>query len=189
MSTLKTNITAYRLSQLSKNNEIIFHINDLSNLWGIQNPNTLRVTLKRYTEARLIHRIYRGFYSLLPIDKIDPFLLGAKALHAFCHVSTESILFEEGYINQKPYLFTFISEKSAKFQINDYFFRSRQLKDKFLYQDIGIYIKNGVRKAILKRAIADILYFNPKYNFDKKVNWKEIKKIQKEIGYPITKRT
>src|SRR3989338_8203390 len=117
MSTLKNNISARRMALLAQKKETIFHIDDLANLWEIADRNTLRVTLKRYTDNKLLYRIYRGFYSLSPFSELDPILLGAKALHAFCYLSTETILWEEGYMSQAPSVYTFISTISKQFRI------------------------------------------------------------------------
>ena len=186
MSTLKNNTTAHRIALLATKGELIFHIDDLANLWNIQNPNTLRVTLRRYTQNGLLHRIYRGFYSIIPLNELNPVLMGAKALHKFCYLSTESVLFNAGYLSQNMSVYTFISEKSIKFQIDKYNFISRQLKDEYLYQSEGIYRKNGVNWATNERAIADLIYFNANAHFDKPVDWKKIKAMQKKIGYPLT---
>lgn len=187
MSTLKKNTTAKRLAILASKGEKVFHISDLANLWLIKDQNTLRVTLKRYVDAGLLNRIYRGFYSLLPLKEIDPLLLGAKALHLFCYVSTETILFRHGLVSQKPSAYTLISGRSKRFKIKEKAFRSRKLSNKYLYNPAGIVYEDGILIASLERAIADLLYFNPRAHFDKTVNWKKIKELQKNIGYPLTK--
>lgn len=186
MSTLKSNITARRIALLAKNGEKIFHIDDLVNLWDIQNKNTLRVTLKRYVEDGLVHRIYRGFYSLFPIDKIDPVLLGAKAIHQFCYLSTETVLRQEGYILQSVNSYTFVGSKSLRFAVGGHEFKSRQLDEKYLYNPEGVLLKDGTKIATAERAICDMLYFNPNYHFDRPIDWKKIRSMQKKIGYPLT---
>jgi hypothetical protein len=40
--------------------------------------------------------------------------------------------------------------------------------------------------ALPERAVADLLYYNPKAYFDAPLNWKKIQRIQKKIGYPLT---
>lgn len=186
MSTLKKNISAKRMALLGKKGEIIFHIDDLANLWGVTNRNTLRVTLSRYVEDGLLYRIYRGFYSTLPPAELDPLLLGAKAIHRFCYVSTETVLWEEGFISQTPYVFTFVSDSSRNFKIGSYRFKSRKLHNRYLFQPIGVEIRNGIRWATPERAIVDMLYFNPLFHFDRPIPWGKIKMIQANIGYPLT---
>jgi len=188
MGTLKNNITAIRIVLLAKKDEKIFHTNDLANLWNMQNKNTLRVTLKRYVEDGLLYRIYRGFYSLVPIEEIDPILIGAKAIHQFCYLSTETVLRQEGYILQNIDYYTFVGSKSLKFTIGEHNFKSRQLDDKYLYNPEGVLLKSGVKIATVERAICDMLYFNPYYHFDKQIDWNKIRLMQKKIGYPLTLR-
>lgn len=187
MSTEKINIKQNRFAQLAILGEIIFHAKDLANLWQIKNSNTLYTTLARYTQQKLLFRIYKGFYALKPIDKLDPLLLGAKAIHKFCYIGAETVLEKAGIIQQKTNYITLISSQSKKFNIGDYNYCSKQLNDKFLFKTIGIINKNGLKIASAERAVADLLYFNPKAYFDnnKLINWKEVKKIQQEIGYPL----
>ena len=58
------------------------------------------------------------------------------------------------------------------------------------FQRCGDRNKDGVRTAFL-RAIADMLYFNPRKYFDAGdsglINWEEIKKIADAVGYNIKK--
>ena len=53
----------------------------------------------------------------------------------------------------------------------------------------GIVAQSGLPHAAVSRAVADLLYFNPKAYFDRKekIDWKKVIKIQKEIGYPVSK--
>lgn len=186
MGILRNNISAQRIALLAKKREIIFHIDDLANLWEIADRNTMRITLKRYTDNQLLYRIYRGFYALQPLMELDPIALGAKALHQFCYLSTETILWQDGFISQAPSMYTFVSSISKDFRIGPHRFKSRKLHDRYLYQPMGLITQNGVKQALPERAIADILYFNPKFHFDRPVQWGKIKKIQKEVGYPLT---
>jgi predicted transcriptional regulator of viral defense system len=191
MSTEKTNITPNitqsRFAKLAQLGEQVFHTNDLANLWGIKNKNTLYTTLKRYTKAGLIFRVYKGLYSIKPAGKIDPYLLGVKALHKFAYISTETVLSKAGIILQDIQYITIISSESKKFSIGGVNYRSRQLNDKFLFQTNGINIKDGINVADVERAVADILYFHPNFYLDNpnQVDWDRVRKIQKEI-YDIT---
>lgn len=188
MSTGQSNTTQSRFAKLARLGEQVFHTQDLANLWGIGNKNTLYTTLKRYTKAGLIFRVYKGLYSIKPVDKVDPYLLGVKALHKFAYISTETILSKAGIILQDIQYITIISSESKKFSIGDINYRSRQLDDKFLFQTNGIDIKGGVNIATTDRAVADLLYFQPSFYFDNpnQIDWSGVRKIQKEV-YDITK--
>lgn len=175
----------YRIDTLLKLKEKLFHTNDLSLLWGISNKNTLYTTIKRYIQKGILIPIHKGFYSTIPIDQINPFKLAIGYLHRFTYVSCETVLINEGIIFQKANYLTLISDVSKKFIIADHSYFVRQLKDNYLFNDRGIDKINGVMAAGVERAIADLLYFNPNYYFDnkKKIDWKKVKEIQKEVGY------
>lgn len=195
MSTVKNNLKLskksqkdFRFAKISRLGGYLFHANDLANLWGIKDKNTLHTTLKRYTAKGLLFRIWRGFYAIKPLNELDPLLLGIKALHEYAYISTETILEKAGIIFQSREVITLISPKSKKFKIGDYYYQSRRLDDRFLYNPVGLAEKNGYKIAGTSRAVADLLYFNPHSFFDagKFINWQEVKKIQKELGYPLT---
>ncbi|MEK7495662.1 MAG: type IV toxin-antitoxin system AbiEi family antitoxin domain-containing protein [Patescibacteria group bacterium] len=175
----------YRIDSLLKLKEKLFHTGDLALLWGITNKNTLYTTIKRYVQKGILIPIHKGFYSTIPIDQIDPFKLAIGYLHRFTYVSCETVLIREGIIFQKENYLTLVSSVSKKFIIADHSYFVRQLKDNYLYYDRGIDNVNGVMTANVERAVADLLYFNPKYYFDnkKKINWKKVKEMQKDVGY------
>ena len=169
--------TQYRFVQLAKMGEKIFHSNDLANIWQIKDKNTLYTTLKRYAQRGLLNRIYRGFYSLDSINKLNSYLLGVKALNEYCYISTETVLEQAGIIQQKIGYITLVGSKSKRFIIGDNNYYCRQLSDKYLFQDAGIVKKNNINFATVERAAADLLYFNPRAHFDARnhINWKKVK--------------
>lgn len=175
----------YRISKLLGLNQKVFHTSDLAVIWGIKQKNTLYTAIKRYVKAGVLFSIQKGFYSVVPVNKIDPMALGAGLIHSFCYLSTETVLFRAGIIMQNVYPITFISSKPNKFKIGVNEYLCRQLKDDFLFNSTGISEVDGILTASISRAVADMLYFNPKYHFDneKEINWPEVKSIQKEVGY------
>jgi predicted transcriptional regulator of viral defense system len=175
----------YRMASLIKIGEVVFRDTDLAVIWGIINKNTLYTIIKRYTANGVLNRIKPGIYSIVDPGTISPEIIGVKMLHTYCYVSTETILRDEGIILQNILHTTFVSSASRKFIVAGHSFISRQLKDIFLYNDAGLYEKNGVLYATVERAVADLLYFDPLYYFDNEraVDWKKVRKIQKAIGY------
>ena len=176
-----------RIAKLASLNETVFHIGDLANLWNIRNKNTLYTTVSRYIARGLIYHIYKGLYSIKKIADVDPRLIGIKALHNYGYISCESVLFNSGIINQPPRETTLVSKTSKRFAVGKTKFRSRQLRDLFLYNNTGIQTINGIRTASPERAAADMLYFSPKKYLDgfasKTVNKKTLKSIIEKIGY------
>lgn len=178
-----------RLSRIAALSEIVFHAGDIANLWSITNKNTLYKTLSRYVKGGLIYRVYKGLYSVKKISEINKLLLGVKAIHAPAYVSCESVLYQNGILNQPPREVVLVSRFSKHFSIAGINYRSRKMRDEFLFNDAGIEKKDGVRIASLPRAIADMLYFNPRKYFDagnsNLINWSKVKEIAIAVGYNI----
>lgn len=186
MSTLYKNISGKRIAVLAGSGQQLFHVNDLAHLLDIRNSNTLRVTLHRLTQAEILHRIQRGLFSLLPVRSIDPILLGSACLHRFAYLTTESVLRDEGYMLQSVDAITFVSDVSRTWTIQGQRYVSRRLHARFLHNQQGIRNDGGTFRASPERAIADMLYFDPWYHFDRPVDWKRISALQRAIGYPRT---
>jgi predicted transcriptional regulator of viral defense system len=179
-----------RIADIATLGEIVFHAGDAANIWNIRNKNTLHKTLSRYVGKGMVYRIYKGLYSTKPIDDIDPYLLGVKALHGSAYISCESILFDNGVINQPPKEITLVSVLSKRFTIGGHVFRSRKLNDRFLSNTTGITMSGEVYMASLSRAVADMLHFNSKKYLDasnsKIIDWKDVSSIAREVGYNIS---
>lgn len=174
------------MANLAATEQPLFHATDLAVLLNIRNPNTLRVTLHRFAHAGVLHRIQRGLYSLIPPENIDPLLLASTCLHRYAYLTTESVLRDEGYILQSMDAITFASSVSRRFEILGHLVVSRRLHARFLHNQEGMLQAAGVLRATPERAIADMLYFDPWYHFDRPVDWTRIRALQKNIGYPLT---
>lgn len=158
----------YKIDKLLKAEGKLFHTQDLAVIWENNNKNTLYTTIKRYVQKGVLIPVFKGLYSTVPISSLDPYLLGSYVLHSFCYVSTETVLYNAGLISQKVYSITFVSSVSKKFTVGDNSYLSRRLKDELLFNQEGIYEKDGIFWATSERAVSDILYFNPNYHLDKK---------------------
>mgnify|MGYP001568958067 CR=1 FL=1 len=180
-----------RFAALARMGETVFHARDASVMWGITNANTLHTTLSRYVRARLLFRLRNGLYAVKPSRELDPLLIGTKAVHGPCYVSTETVLTRTGIIQQLVPRITLVSGVSRQFQLAGHAFRSRRLADTYLLNEAGIVHERDVRIATSVRAIADMLYFNPRYHFDASahVDWNAVNRLQTEIGYPLTHRS
>jgi len=175
----------YRINELLKLDRKLYHTNDLAILWKITNKNTLYTTIKRYVKKDILIPVFKGLYATVPISQLNPLELGIAIIHNKAYLTTESVLAEQGIIAQALYMYTFVSSVSKKAVVGDRVFLYRKLKDIYLNNPSGIKEENGVFIATIERAVADMLYFNPKYHFDlsKSINWDLVKKIQKEVGY------
>jgi hypothetical protein len=176
----------YRLNELIKLDRKIYHSNDLALLWDITNKNTLYTTIKRYVQKGVLVPIYKGLYSTVPLQQLDPLVLGKSIIHRYTYLSTESVLAQAGVIAQATYMYTFVSDLPKKVTVGSMSFLFRQLKAEYLNNPTGVINQNGVFVATPERAAADMLYFNSKYHFDvpESIDFKIVKSIQKEVGYP-----
>lgn len=150
------------------------------------NANTVRVTLHRLTRSGVLHRIQRGLYSIVPPASIDPVTLGVAVLHRFCYLTTESVLVREGYILQDIGAVTFASAVSRRLELLGRRIVSRRLHPRFLHNHCGLEFCSGMLQATPERAIADMLYFDPWYHFDRPVDWTRVAALQRAVGYPLT---
>ncbi len=173
-----------KISVLIQQPQKLFHTSDLKVIWGIYNESTLYQTIYRLIKKKILFRVQKGFYSIVPLNQLDPVEIGFRAINHFSYLSTESVLAKNGIINQSPNKITFLSSAPAKFTINDNLYLVRQLKSQCLNNTIGI-IQNdkGVFMATTERAIVDMLYFQPNYHFDADnlINWKLVKNYQQQI--------
>ena len=175
----------YKINELIKLDRKLYHSNDLAILWGITNRNTLYTTVKRYMQKGILIPVFKGLYSTIPISQLNPMALGQAIIHRKAYLSTESVLAQAGVIAQAQYMYTFVSSISKKVTVGDTTFLYRQLHNIYLNNPTGIKTGDGFFAATIERAVADMLYFNPKYHFDirENVDWKKVKDIQKEVGY------
>lgn len=174
-----------KINILLKQEQKLFHTGDLALLWGIVNKNTLYTTIARYVKKGILLAIHKGFYSVVPLDELDPLLIGLRYLHRYAYVSTETVLVKQGIILQDiPYI-TLVSEQSQRFTLNGRLYLCRQMKPEFLYQTIGIERQGAMLVASQERAVADLFYFNRHYHLDGKdlIDWQKVKNLEKTIGY------
>ena len=175
----------YKINELLKLDRTLYHSQDLAILWGVSNKNTLYTTIKRYVKKGILIPVFKGLYSTIPIERLDKTALGQAIIHRPAYLSTESVLFNKGVINQKIFKYTFVSSQSKEVTVDNTSYLFRQLNARFLSNPLGIEKGDGYFIATLERAVADMLYFNPKYNFDftDNIDWDRVRVIQKEIGY------
>jgi len=176
----------YRISELNQQNRKLFHTNDLAVLWKISNRHNLYMTITRYVDKGILFPVYKGLYSTIPLNILNPLELAKAIIHRYTYLTTESVLAQAGVISQRVYDYTLVSNVSKRVVVGQWSFRFRQLKDEYLYNPTGIIHREGVFVATTERAVADLLYFNPKSHFDvpEVIDFDKVKLIQKEVGYP-----
>ncbi len=168
---------------LLRQDQELFHTNDLAVLWGITNKNTLYKTVSRYIKDGTLVPVHKGLYAVKPLDRIEPVRLAIAHLHSYAYLSTETVLDQAGVINQPPNAITLVSDVSRRFEIQGHEFRVRQLMDDYLYHDLGVEKRAGYFVAIPERAVADLFYYQPDYYLDSPqlLDWDEVERIRREV--------
>ena len=175
----------YRINELLRLDRKLYHTNDLATLWGVTNKHNLYMTITRYIDRGILFPIYKGLYSTVPLDQLDPLDLGKAVIHRYTYLTTESVLAQAGIISQAVYDHTYVADKSIRIAVGAWSFRFRKLQDAFLYHPAGIENLDGILVASVERAVADMLYFNPRYHFDLRemIDFDTVQAIQTEVGY------
>ncbi len=175
----------YRINELIKLDRKLYHTNDLATLWGVTNKHNLYMTITRYIDRGILFPIYKGLYSTVPLAQLNPLEVGRAVIHRYTYLTTESVLAQAGIISQAVYDYTYVADKSTRIAVGAWSFRFRKLQDTFLYHPAGIENQDGVLVAGVERAVADMLYFNPKYHFDLRelIDFDAVQAIQTEVGY------
>jgi hypothetical protein len=175
----------YRIRELLQFERKLYHTNDLAVLWGINNRQTLYMTITRYIDAGVLYPVYKGLYATIPIAALNPLELGVAIIHRYTYLTTESVLAQAGVILQAVYDYTFATDQSKRVKVGGWSFRYRKLKDEYLYHPAGILNREGILTASVERAAADLLYFNPKAHFDipELIDFDQVRAIRQEIGY------
>ncbi|MDP2861022.1 MAG: hypothetical protein Q8N98_04930 [bacterium] len=175
-----------KLDILLKQPQKLFHTRDLAVLWGVKNQRTLYTTIQRFKKKGVLISIQKGFYSVVPLDQVDPILLGARLAHSYVYLTTESVLSPLGIISQPAQKITFAAGFSKKIKIEEHRFLFRKIQNQYLHSTVGVISReDGVFMASPERAAADLLYFQPRYHFDGEnlLSKEKIKEIRKKVGY------
>lgn len=175
----------YRIRELLQIDQKIYHTNDLAVLWKISNRHTLYMTISRSIARGILYPIYKGLYATVPLEMLNPLILGRAIIHRYTYLTTESVLATAGVISQAVYDYTYAADISKRVSVGPWSFRYRQLKDEFLFHPAGVEEHNAVFTATVERAAADMLYFSPKYHFDvpKLMDIEKMKAIKEKVGY------
>lgn len=174
-----------KLQVLLEQEKNIFTSSDLAVLWEIENKNTLLKTLSRYESKGYLHRIYKGLYSVKPLENLHPYELGCAIAGPSGYVSAETILAKEGLIFQELNSITLYGARAKQLEVAGNLYLVRYLNPIFLLNRLGITYINNYYLATTLRAVADILYTSPNYYIDRNeaIDQKELSEMQHKLNY------
>lgn len=130
-----------------------FTVADLEKITG-QSRSSLKVTLNRLVNKKILTRLKRGVYQL-SLSSIDVKKI-ANQLYYPSYLSFESALSDYGILSQIPYTQTFATtKKSKKMVIGNTEAEFTQIKNDLFW---GYKLKNDINIAEPEKALLDQLY-------------------------------
>jgi len=165
-----SNITK-NLLKLTASGKTVFTTGDLMLFWGIENKNVLKTTIFRAVEKGYLKHLRRGLYSLKGVE-VDILELACK-LKKNSYVSFETVLLQEGVINQWYDTYFLASDRKTTIKNQFVKFNYRKLSEKILNNRLGIINEGNYFIASAERAICDYFY---KVGFQQLDNLDEINK-------------
>ncbi len=158
------------ISKLYKEPKTIFTNKDLALIWKETNTDNLKAKIAYYVKQGTLTRLTRGVFAK---DKnYNPKEL-ATSIYRPSYVSFETALREAGMIFQH-YDTIFIAGSWSKTIIVDKTtITFRKLKDRVLYNSMGIEQQEAYSIATPERAFLDTIYLFPNFYFDnlRPINW------------------
>jgi hypothetical protein len=149
--------------EMYRDNRMVFRINDIALLLGIEKTSSLCKKLFYYVQTGKLLNPRKGFYAK---EGYKPEEL-ACLLYTPTYISLEYVLQRSGVIFQYDSAITNISYLTRETQIGTQTLRYRQMKGEILTNTAGIILnKNNINIATPERAFLDMLYLNKRYYFD-----------------------
>ena len=167
------------LKQLIITNKTVFSVDDLRQIWQIQNKDYLKTVINRLFKRAEIFRIKRGLYA---INKAYNIFELANKIKKPSYISLETVLQKNAVIFQDYSASVYsLSNNTVQFEVNKIKFNYFKLKEEILFNPLGIINKNTYNIASTERAIADRVYLTANYYFDnlRNVDIKKLKNISK----------
>ncbi len=173
------------LKQLIDTKKTVFSVDDLRQIWQVEDKNYLKTIIARLFKSGKIIRIKRGIYAIS--EDYNVYELATK-IKSPSYVSLETVLQKEGVVFQDYSNSVYaVTDNTVKIEVRDVVFRYFKIKDDILFSPLGIERKDFVNMASVERAIADRIYLTPGYYFDN-LRGIDVKKL-KEISTIYNKRT
>ncbi len=173
------------LKQLITTKKTVFSVDDLRQIWQLEDKNYLKTVIARLFKSGKIIRIKRGIYAIS--EDYNIYELATK-IKSPSYVSLETVLQKEGVVFQDYSNSVYaVTDNTVKIEVGDVVFRYFKIKDDILFSPLGIERRGFVNIASVERALADRIYLTPGYYFDN-LRGIDVKKL-KEISMIYNKRT
>jgi predicted transcriptional regulator of viral defense system len=176
---------AERLKILAATGRTVFASRNLRHLWRLK-PDTAKIAAKRMVDRGLLHRVARGYFSLLP--DFEPLEL-ANLMVAPSYVSLFSALAYHGVSFQARRTVDSVALLNYRRPAAGLEFRYYAMKPALFFNLEGIRVAKGFALAGPERALLDCLYFGllPDLDVPEKINPERLSSLAE--FYPETIRS
>jgi hypothetical protein len=161
-----------RMVSLYQAKNSVFTANEIGLLWGWDNLDQLKSSLKYYVDKGNLIRLRRGIYAKPDYDIREV----AVKIYTPSYVSFETALLEEGVIFQF-YETVFVASYLGREVVlkNGQKIQYQKMKNAVLLNMEGINKKNGYAISGKERAFLDTIYRSPGYYFDnlRGIDWEK----------------
>jgi len=169
---------ADRLQQLfTSTSKTAFTTRDLNNIWKYSNYDSLIKRIQYFTKTKKLKKIKKGLYAIegREINELEL----ANKFRTPSYISFETVLHKEGIIFQWDKRITLAGKVSIQIEADDKNIVFKQIKDSILLNSSGIKEENNYYIATKERALLDMLYLNPSFQFDnlRSVDFDKIKNL------------
>lgn len=149
--------------EIYRDSRTVFRIGDIALLTDDEKDESLRKKLHYHVQCGKLLNPRKGFYAKAGYNPAEL----ACLLYTPTYISLEYVLQQAGVIFQYDSAITNVSYLSRETEIDNRWFRYRQMKGVILANTAGIILnKNNINIAVPERAFLDMLYLNKNFYFD-----------------------
>lgn len=159
---------------IATTDKTVFNTDDLNKFLQYENYRSLIRRINYLNKTGKIIQLKRGLYSIRgrPVNELEL----ANKIRTPSYISFETVLLREGIIFQWDNRITLAGNESIEYEINGHIILFRQLKQDILLNKNGVEQEENYFIASKERALLDMLYINPSFQFDnlRKINFEKI---------------
>ena len=158
------------IAKLYQSPKTILTIKDIALIWEETNTINLLSKIKYYAKQGSLIRLTRGVFAKSKEYDIKEL---ATSIYTPSYISFETVLREAGIIFQHHDSIFVASPYPALKKIDGHAITFGKLKDRVLYNALGIKNEKNYSIATPERAFLDTSYLSPKFYFDnlRSINW------------------
>ena len=166
------------IAKLYQSPKTILTTKDIALIWEETNTVKLRSKIKYYAKEGSLIRLTRGVFAKNKEYDVKEL---ATSIYTPSYVSFETVLREAGIIFQHHDSIFVAGPYPTTKKIDGHAITFRKLKDRVLYNALGIKNEKNYSIATPERAFLDTIYLSPQFYFDnlRPINWERCFELSK----------